>query len=198
MARPKEFQEDIVLDKALELFWHKGYEATSVQDLVDAMGISRGSLYDTFGDKHRLFLRVLERYRQNSHQRFKQIFDDAIFNQNVPVKIAITRFLNSLVDEAVADPLTRGCLMTNTTVELAPHDAETAQLSQIHRESIEALLYRALQHGQATGEISPDADPLAMSRFLFMSIQGLRVVSKSTPERSALQSIVDVTLNAIN
>ncbi len=197
MARPREFQEEEVLEKALDLFWHKGYEATSVQDLVNHMGISRGSLYDTFGDKHSLFLRVLDRYKQNSHQRFRAIFDQAIYNQNVTVKAAIRRFLMNIVDEAMLSSQNRGCLMTNSTVELAPHDPDTADRTKLHRETIEEIFYEALVHGQKTGEISTETEARAIAQFLFMTIQGLRVVTKTTSDRKALENMVTTALSVI-
>ncbi|MCB0210173.1 MAG: TetR/AcrR family transcriptional regulator [Anaerolineae bacterium] len=192
MARPREFDENTVLDKAMDLFWHKGYEATSIQELIATMGISRGSLYDSFGDKHALFVAVLKRYRQRSHDRFLQIL-----SQPGSVKAAIADMFNYVVHEALADAKRRGCLMTNSTIELSPHDAEIAEVVQFNQQWVQEALYNALGRGQAQGEIATNTDILALAQFLFNSLQGLRVVSKTTPDRQALENIVTITLSSV-
>ncbi|MCB0164063.1 MAG: TetR/AcrR family transcriptional regulator [Anaerolineae bacterium] len=192
MARPREFDENDVLDKAMHLFWQKGYEATSIQELLTAMGISRGSLYDAFGDKHALFLAVLERYRQRSHIRFLQTL-----SQPGSVKAAITELFNYVVAEAMADTKRRGCLLTNSTVELSPHDAAVADVINWNCQWVQDSLYEALRRGQAQGEISPEADIQALAQFLFNSLQGLRVVSKTNTDRQALENIVKITVSVL-
>lgn len=193
MARPREFDENEVLDKALDLFWHKGYEATSIQELLQMMGISRGSLYDTFGDKHSLFLAALDRYRQRSHARFMQIL-----NQPGSVKTAIAALFKAIVAEAVSDDKQRGCLLTNSTIELTPHDTDIAARTDSNRQWVEDAFYETLRRGQAQGDIPAEADPRALAQFLFNSLQGLRVVSKTTTDRQTLDNIVRVTLSALD
>ena len=192
MARPREFDENEVLDKAMDLFWQKGYEATSIQELLNAMGISRGSLYDAFGDKHALFLAVLERYQQRSHARFLQTL-----SQPGSVKAAITELFNYVVAEAVADAKRRGCLLTNSTVELSPHDTAVADVINWNCRWVQDALYEALRRGQTQGEIAPDADIEALAQFLFNSLQGLRVVSKTNTDRQALENIVKITVSVL-
>ncbi|MCB0197942.1 MAG: TetR/AcrR family transcriptional regulator [Anaerolineae bacterium] len=192
MARPREFDENTVLDKAMDLFWHKGYEATSIQELIATMGISRGSLYDSFGDKHALFVAVLKRYRQRSHDRFLQTL-----SQPGPVKVAIADMFYYVVNEALADAKRRGCLMTNSTIELSPHDAEIAEVVQFNQQWVQEALYDALRRGQEQGEIAADTDIRALAQFLFNSLQGLRVVSKTTADRQALENIVSMTLSVV-
>lgn len=192
MARPREFDENDVLDKAMEVFWQKGYEATSIQDLLAAMGISRGSLYDSFGDKHTLFLAVLERYQQRSHARFLQTL-----SRPGSVKEAITHMFNYVVAEAVADAKRRGCLLTNSTVELSPHDMAVADMMNLNCRWVQDVLYEALQRGQTQGEISPEANIEALAQFLFNSLQGLRVVSKTNTDRQALENIVRITVSVL-
>lgn len=157
-----------------------------------AMGISRGSLYDTFGDKHALFLAVLERYRQRSHARFMQTL-----SQPGSVKAAITALFNYIVADAVADAKRRGCLLTNSTVELSPHDAAVAEVINWNCRWVQDALYEALHRGQAQGEISPEADIQALAQFLFNSLQGLRVVSKATTDRQMLENIVKITVSVL-
>lgn len=193
MARPKEFNEEQVLDKAIELFWRQGYEATSIQELVETMEISRGSLYSTFGDKHALFLAALDRYKQNSYRRFRETFDQA-----ASFKEALTSLLSNIIAEAMADTKKRGCLMTNSTVELVSQDLETAERAKFNRECIEDIFQQALIQAQNSGEIAKEADPRALARFLFNTVQGLRVVTKVTAERDVLEDIVKVTLSAFD
>lgn len=192
MARPREFDENKVLDEAMNLFWHKGYEATSIQDLITAMGISRGSLYDSFGDKHALFVAVLKRYRQRSHDRFLRIL-----NQPGSVKASIAEMFHFIVNEAIADAKRRGCLLTNSTIELSPHDAEIADVVNFNQQWIQTALHDALYRGQSQGEISADTDTQALAQFLFNSLQGLRVVSKTATDRQALENIVKLTLSMV-
>lgn len=193
MARPKEFDPETALDKALHLFWHQGYEATSVQNLLDFMGISRGSFYDTFGNKHALFLAALDRYRQNSHHKFVQTFvgGSGSFKEN------LANFFKNIIDEATGDTQMRGCFMTNSTVELAPHDADTAEQVASNRETVEDILFHALVQAQVNGEISNKTDARAMAQFLFNAIQGLRVVAKTTKDRQTLENIIQVTLSVL-
>lgn len=192
MARPREFDENKVLDEAMNLFWHKGYEATSIQELITTMGISRGSLYDSFGDKHALFVAVLKRYRQRSHDRFLQTL-----SRPGSAKAAIAEIFDFIINEAVADVKRRGCLLTNSTIELSPHDAEIADVINFNQQWVQAALHDALCRGQEQGEISVETDTQALAQFLFNSLQGLRVVSKTPVNRQALENIVKMTLSVV-
>lgn len=192
MARTKEFDQTRALDKALEVFWRKGYTATSIQDLVAHMGINRQSIYDTFGDKHRLFIAALQRYRQQTRPSMAQVFATT----ESPLA-AIQQILTGMVDEAMADPHHRGCFMNNSTVELAPHDPETACVVQENGEEVQRMFQEAILRAQELGEIAADRDATALARFLLSSIQGLRVMSKMTNDRAVLQDIVDVTMSAL-
>src|ERR1051325_10236665 len=121
MGRPREFDREKALDRAMQLFWCKGYEATSVQDLLNVMGINRGSFYDTFGDKRSLFLASIDRYNETFLAKLR-----AELNAPGSAKRAIVRTIEELASRAASDAQRRGCLMTNSAVELAPHDAEAA------------------------------------------------------------------------
>lgn len=115
MARNKEFSPDLVLQRAEEIFQEKGYETTSLADLVDYLGIGRSSLYGTFGSKHSLYVKTLKRYRDAKESHFL----DALGGPG-PVLLAIESTIDCCVAEALAEPRGRGCLIVSAAVELSP------------------------------------------------------------------------------
>lgn len=192
MGRHKEFEPDTALGQAMELFWCQGYEATSIQDLVDGLGISRASLYATFGGKRQLYLLALERYRTRFAGQLVAQLDAA-----QPVLPALRGVLAALADEALADPLRRGCLAVNAAMEVAPHDVAVSGAVAATFADIEGAVHRALLRAQVAGEVRRDRDARALARFLAASINGLRVTGKATPQRDALTDIVQITMEAI-
>ena len=193
MARKKEFDREAVLEKAMEVFWRQGYEATSIQDLVECMGINRGSLYDTFADKRTLFLAVIAHYRDTVvEQAFARLAAPGVSKQ------AIIDHFHTVVDRAIADGRRWGCLMTNTIVELSAHDSAIAARTQANLQQIESTFYQALVRAQQLGELKPDHDLQALARYLTASMQGLRVISKVTPNPDVLRDIVKVILSALD
>lgn len=192
MARTKEFDREVVLDRAMRLFWRQGYEATSMQELVDAMGIGRGSLYATFGDKHALFLEALDRYcRVVAAPLF------APLDEPGPTKAAIRGVFDQVIERALTDG-SHGCLMVNATTELAFHDPETRDRAAANLEGGEEKLFRTLQRAQADGEIGAHHDPRALARGLFNALQGLRVTAKVTGDRQVLEDIARMNLAVLN
>src|SRR5467141_1819369 len=120
MGRHKEFDRAEALHKAMEVFWSRGYEAASIQDLVGAMGINRQSLYDTFGDKHSLYLSALETYRQEQEQNLLALLDPP-----GSIKQKLQMVCDKVIEESVTDKTHRGCFMNNAFVEMVPRDAQT-------------------------------------------------------------------------
>lgn len=192
MARQKEFDREQVLDRALDAFWHRGYEATSVQELVDCMGIGRGSLYDTFGDKRTLFLATLDRYQAVTVAPVLQLLDAPGSGLE-----AIREVFQGLVRDATACAERRGCLLTNAAVELAPHDPEIRARISANLAQVEAAFHRAVLRARARGEIPDGHDPRALARFLTNSLLGLRVTSRAAAEPHVLRDVVEVTLRAL-
>lgn len=189
MARPKSFERDDVLDRAIEAFWCKGYEATSIQDLVDGMGINRGSLYATFGDKHALFLAAMERYYGRALAVTKR---DLESNENAREGIEVA--IRSLAAGTTHDRRRRGCLMTNSAVELAPHCRDTAKTVAEYYRRTEDAFCDALTRARAQGDIASPIDERALARFITCTLQGLQVVSKVSTDRQAIDDIVGVLL----
>ncbi|EAW37809.1 putative tetR-family transcriptional regulator [Lyngbya sp. PCC 8106] len=177
----------------METFWRYGYEGTSVQDLIESMGINRGSLYDTFGDKRSLFLEAIAHYDQTIVRR-------AIARLEAPdaSKQAIIDHFKSLVDRIVADTEPRGCFVTNTVVELCPHDPDTAQQVTKNLQRIEQAFYTALLRAQEKGEISANQNLPALARYLTCNLQGLRVISKVNPDPQALKEIIQILLSVLD
>lgn len=182
MARTKEFDPDAALQAALELFWERGYEATSVADLVAHLGVGRASLYATFGGKHELYLRALDRYGE--------LTDPTLLtglSQPGPVLPAVRALVERFACEAGGEGGRRGCFVVNAAVELAPHDPAATRRVQASWDYLEAALTSALLRAQAQGELSEGKDPRALARCLLVLMQGLRVMGKAATEPERLR-----------
>ncbi|MFI9202095.1 TetR/AcrR family transcriptional regulator [Streptomyces sp. NPDC053048] len=195
MARTKEFDPDAALQSALELFWRRGYEATSMADLVEHLGIARASLYATFGSKRELYLRALERYGE---QCGPTVVEE--LSQPGPVLPAVRALVMRFAEEASRDALRRGCFVTNTAVELAAHDPECARRVEEAWRSLETALTSALIRARAQGEFAADrdvADMTALARMLLVLLQGLRVVGKADPDPGRLRDAAEQALTLL-
>ncbi|KUP21325.1 TetR/AcrR family transcriptional regulator [Paenibacillus sp. DMB5] len=191
MARSKEFDVDNVLGKAMTIFWQQGYEKTSMQDLVTGMGIHKRSMYDTFGDKHTLYMKVMERYTDTVSGKLESKVE------GLPSAKEAIR----LLFEAVAfkkGPEPKGCLLVNTAVELANHDPEAAAKVTEAFLNTEQLLERLLRQGQESGELPCSFDPADMAAYLHNALVGLRVLVKTDPEAGRLQTIINITLKPLD
>jgi TetR/AcrR family transcriptional regulator, transcriptional repressor for nem operon len=190
MARTKEFDQEEALDKAMNLFWERGYEATSIQDLVDATGVQRQSLYDTFGSKHEIFLSSLTRYQakvgdqvgnlKKRHQGGLQLVK-AVFE--------------SCAAQTVSDA--RGCFVANCGVELSTSDEIVAEKVRMGRDGIQALFKRCLEQAQKSGELKPLSSPSALAHFLVNAYFGLRFLAKTRPSKAMIDDVVSVTFAAL-
>jgi TetR/AcrR family transcriptional repressor of nem operon len=190
MGRSKAFNEELVLDKAVEVFWAKGYEATSIQDLVDAMGIQRGSLYGTFGSKQELFLKSLDRY---ALVVVKELL--ALLTSKRSSVESIELFFDKLVEHSLTAGPLRGCLVTNSAVEFGLSDGVIRQKVLYLLNGLEQGFYQTLLRAQENREISQDHNLIALAEYLTNSMQGLLVMGKVHLERSVLENINRITLN---
>jgi TetR/AcrR family transcriptional repressor of nem operon len=190
VARTKEFDPDAALQAALELFWQRGYEATSMSDLVDRLGIGRASIYATFGNKHELYLKALERYdRAGLPPMVREL------SQPGPALPAVRSVVRRYATEAADEQLrVNGCLVTNTASELAPHDAAAARHVERNWDQLEAVLHSALIRAQAQGELPADRDPLTLARMLLVLMQGLRVVGKASADPARVRDAAEQAL----
>ncbi|MFE3030593.1 TetR/AcrR family transcriptional regulator [Streptomyces canus] len=190
MARTKEFDPEAALQAALELFWRRGYEATSMSDLVAHLGIGRASIYATFGSKHELYLRALDRYQES---RDPQLLRE--LSQPGPALPSVRAVVRRFAAES-ADPDRRlsGCFVANTAAELAPHDPAAARRVEHSWDHIETLLHSALVRAQAQGELPADRDPLTLARMLLVLLQGLRVVGKASADPGRVRDAAEQAL----
>lgn len=193
MGRSKQFDEQQVLEKAMELFWKKGYHDTSVQDLVDHLAINRASLYDTYGGKDTLFEKTFENYQQRNLQWIKNFLA-----QQPAVKPGLLKLFTNLVDQLVTDTDHKGCFVVNITTELIPNEEKWRPVLNRNRETMETLFFQLLQRGVAQGEISPDKDLKSIAAFLFTLNNGLHVVAKINPSRKDLLQVVEAGLTVLN
>ena len=190
MARSKEFDPDAAVSAAMELFWLKGYEATSIQDLVEHLGIGRQSLYATFGSKHGLYLQALDRYRESQAAGLV----DALSTAD-PVMPAVRRLLESLAHRGRR--ARRGCFMVNSAMELLPQDKAVQRRAAATFSQIEEALVEAIRRAQDHGELPTDQSPTAAAHFLLTVIQGIRVVDKADASAARVGDAVDMSLRAL-
>ena len=184
MPRPREFNEETALEAAIDCFWHRGYEATSVRDLAASMGISGPSLYNTFGDKHALFVQALERYLDHSTRaRIKRL------EESLPPKQAVRRFIEEIIERSVSDRERRGCFLINSALEVAPHDRELGAIIAERLGEIEAFFRRSIKAAQAEGAVPRDRVPKDLARLLLGVLLGIRVLARSKPDRALLEGV---------
>ena len=180
MARAREFDDDTVLDAATDRFWRRGYAATSVRDLGAAMGLVPASLYNAFGSKHALFALCLDRYLdRNMRERIERL--EA---QQTP-RLAIETFLNEIVARSLADP--RGCLLVNSALEVAPHDAELGAVIAARLGELEAFFHRGVLAGQGDGSIAAAQPAHDLARLLLTTVMGLRVLARGATQQGRLR-----------
>lgn len=192
MSRPREFAEPDVLEKATEVFWKKGYHAASMQDLVDAMGINRASLYGTFGDKHQLYVRCLQTYRDALHLNLT-----TLTARRRPVRERLGALFRHLVNEAVQDADRKGCLLANAALERGADDPDTLREVRLHLDFTESLFRTLLDEGQRSGELAADRPAADLARYLMTLLAGFRVVGKLVPDREVLESALAPALDAL-
>ncbi|WP_282609928.1 TetR/AcrR family transcriptional regulator [Pelagibius sp. Alg239-R121] len=188
MARTKEFDIEQALERAMTAFWSHGFAGTSVHDLVEAMQIQRGSLYGTFGDKRTLFRLAYERYDERRQKGM---------DSKAPPTQAIRAWFARLVDEGCAENGTRGCFIVNTALELEMHDDAMRETVAKSLQSIETFFFDNIEAGQRDGSINTGVDARKTAQSMLSSVIGLRVLSRSRPERPLLQNIADSAISPI-
>ncbi len=186
MPWEKQFNSDDVLMKAMRAFWARGYEATSMTDLVECMGINRGSIYATFGDKRRLFIEALRRYDAVHRQAWVAGLGKS-GSPRQAIKGAFEDAIAAVLEAGSRD----GCLLVNTALELSPHDEEVAEIVGHGFAEMEAFFREMIERGQASGEFPPHVDPVDTARSLLSLFIGLLVLSRSRQEETLLRSVAN-------
>lgn len=192
MPWEKQFDQGEVLSKAMEVFWVRGYEATSMQDLVDTTGVNRASLYATFGDKHALFLSALKLYDEKMRRRLL-----ANLESGGRPRGAIRQLFLAFIRPVAENGSNRGCFLTNTALELSAHDQEAARIVAHAQEQIEAFFLRMIKLGKARGEFPSHVKPAEAARGLLASLVGMVVLTRSRPNRELLQAIADEAMRRL-
>ena len=184
MPRPREFDEAVALDAAIDCFWKRGYHGTSVRDLAEAIGISAPSLYNAFGDKRTLFVRALERYLdQSMRARIKRL------ESALPPKQAVSRFIGEIIKRSASDRERRGCFLINSALEVAPHDKELGAAIAERLGELEAFFRRSIIAAQADGTVPRQRAATDIARLLVGVLLGIRVLARSKPERALLEGM---------
>ena len=193
MPRSKTFDKEVVLNKAMELFWEKGFHATSIQDLVTHLGINRASLYDTFGDKEKLFLSSIESYIEHNQNNIKQYL-----SQFENVVEGIRSLFHMGIDQALSDRnCIKGCFVVNMTTELLPGKGDMEALLQANMKSFVKVISQTIKSGQAQGQVNTSINPREFAKLLFSFNNGLHVVAKLNPSKSELKAQVDSIVNLL-
>jgi TetR/AcrR family transcriptional repressor of nem operon len=188
MAGVKQFDQHDVLDRAMAVFWQRGYEATSIQDILDATGINRGSLYATFGDKKRLFLAVLDHYTD-------KVGDPLIAELAEPdPRRAIERMFEAIIRRTSDPSQPRGCLLTNTSLECPGSGDDISRKIAERLGQLESAIYHVLHRAQAENVLDRAHDCRALARFFLGVAQGLNVVNKATADLAMLKDMVKVAM----
>lgn len=192
MARTKNFNREEALQRALQLFWCKGYHATSMQDLVDHMQINRSSLYDTFGDKRTVFLEALKQYQQQSTQALINKF-----TESKDLKATVESVFKTILEEITSCSTKTGCFMVNASIEMASSDPEVDQIIAENNAAAQQAIYLALQKAHDKGEIKSGNDPMALSSFIMNTIGGMRVAARTSVNRTYYENVITVAINAL-
>lgn len=192
MARPRQFDEDVALDSAMGAFWEKGYEATSLADLMSATGLAKASLYNSLGDKHTIFLRTLERFMKNG----RKDLEDLVVQEGTGGAL-LRQWLEHIVAMATCQGVRRGCFMVNSAVELAPHDKDVRALLQKHEQRMESHYIKLLERGIEDGSLRADLDVAQTAQWITTVVYGTQVRGKLAISQNQGDSTVDLLISAL-
>ena len=192
-GRPLEFDPVIALETAMQVFWRKGYESSSLQDLLTAMGLSKSSFYQAFKSKHVLFQRCIHHYRQFLTDEMNTQLD-----QTGSGKTFIENLFHGIAAETTGSDARRGCLLMNTANEFAQSDAEIAQLVSDSIDELTNIFETAIVQAQQQGEIPADKDARTLASYLLSSISGLRNMVKAGADRETIKRIAGIILAALD
>lgn len=190
MARPKEFDREEALGRALEVFWEKGYDGTSVQDLVERTGVQRQSLYDTFGDKHALYLQALRRYGEGASAWGRALAKPP----SSPLEHLRATFLAVARESCETS---RGCMMMNAATERAAVDEDVSACVKASLEEMEQALTTLVRLAQRAGEVPKSVSASAAARSLVTLLWGMRSIAKTHPDATWLRSVVDHSVGVL-
>ncbi|NUS44549.1 MAG: TetR/AcrR family transcriptional regulator [Mycobacteriaceae bacterium] len=189
-GRPRAFDDGQVVLGARDVFWQRGYAATSMRELKENLGVFPGSLYGAFGDKHALFLRALERYSDDTRTAAAALAAPG------PWLPRIAEMLLDVLTAAEAAP-GRGCMLGNTAAELLPQDHAAGRVVREAYGALEQAITAALSRAQAAGEVRADVDCAVQGRVLLVLMQGLHIVARAEPDPRRLQDVIHAALATV-
>lgn len=192
MPRTKAFNEQEVLEKAMQLFWKQGYNGTSIQELIDHLGINRASLYNTYGDKEQLFEKTFYRYRKDAAQGLRDrlaVYED--------VAAGIRAVFATAIGDAATDPDRKGCFVVNVTTELLPGPESLRELLAQHNQGMEDAFADYLQQGQAAGQVPDSVDIRSVAVLIYNLFNGIRVTTKVKVNQPELLNAVEQVLRLL-
>ncbi|WP_299110942.1 TetR/AcrR family transcriptional regulator [uncultured Winogradskyella sp.] len=193
MPRVKLFDEHEVLTKAMHLFWKQGYSATSVQDLVTCLGINRASLYDTFGGKDQLFKKSFELYRKTNLEGVIKFFE------NRPnVKVGFSELFDNAIKEDILDKDNKGCFVVNTITELLPNDDSLLIILEKNKQDFEKVFYEYLKKGKESGQLKTTHNLKSIATLFYTLYNGIRVVSKTRPDKKESVDAITIALSLLS
>jgi TetR/AcrR family transcriptional regulator, transcriptional repressor for nem operon len=193
MPRNKAFSEETALEKAMQVFWKKGYHATSMEDLVTAMGINRASLYDTFGDKKQLYIAALQHFQKDSQRQNTNILTQKAGSP----RAQLAAILNHQLEQSLQDAEQKGCMIANATAEMALLDEDVCRFVTQNKCAVEALFEQLIADGQAQGEFFQHISPPYGAAFLVNFLNGMRVVAKTKPDPPTMRESLALALSAL-
>ncbi len=192
MARPKEFDQDAVLNRAVELFRQRGFRGASFGEITEALGVGRQSLYDTFGDKDALFHAALKRYRERGIADMRRILEAP-----GTLRDTLIRVFDAAIS-AHCEGKGYGCLMANSMVEMSKEDAATRAAAIEHARAVEGLLAARLGRAQREGDLAPEKDPVALARYFHHTLVGLSVAARAFENSDVLRASARFSLSALD
>lgn len=187
VGRPRKFCEEQALESAMEIFWEKGYEATSLADLMKATGLHKGSIYQAFGDKHKLFIMALQQYMNRTFQELRQAAENA--DRAIDgIKMAVFRIVDMALSE---DESKRGCLAMNTVVEKAPHDPEVRKvLEGMFRQRMKFITGK-VREAQQQGDLRADWPAERITVMIQTTVAGLVAMLKGPLDQAQARQILE-------
>lgn len=192
MGRPREFDEETVLDATVQCFWKRGYEGTSIRYLIDSTGLTGASLYNAFGDKRSLYGRALDHYVEGS------IGDRIRRCEAMEPRAAIEAFFREILARSLKDEECKGCMLVNAALEVVPEDPgfRAAVADVLHR--IEGFFLSCIAKGRASGSITSSRPAEDLARHLLGVLMGVRVLARVRPEKSLLEGVVDTAVTLLD
>jgi TetR/AcrR family transcriptional repressor of nem operon len=192
MARPREFDEGVVLDAAVQCFWARGYQSTSIKDLMEKTGLTAASLYNAYGDKRAMFRTALDHYIENSiGKRIRRC-------EALPPREAIRAFFDDILSRSINDRERKGCLLVNSALEMAPHHPEFKQTIAETLKRIESFFLACVEKGQADGSITSPRPAVGLAQHLLGVLMGIRVLARVRPERALLNGAIGTALTSLD